>query len=39
MGARRDDALRALRTTSVAEIALGAVVVGLVSLFGLLDPA
>ena len=34
-----DKALRALRATSMAEIALGAVVVGLVSLFGLLDPA
>jgi putative copper resistance protein D len=33
-----DKALRALRTTSMAEIALGAIVVGLVSLFGLLDP-
>jgi copper resistance protein D len=32
-------ALRALRATSIAEIALGMVVVGLVSLFGLLDPA
>ena len=31
--------LRALRTTTVAEIALGTVVVGLVSLFGLWDPA
>jgi putative copper resistance protein D len=31
--------LRALRTTTAAEIALGAVVVGLVSLFGLWDPA
>jgi putative copper resistance protein D len=32
-------ALRALRTTSVIEIALGAVIVALVSVFGLLDPA
>ena len=31
--------LRALRTTTSAEITLGAVVVGLVGLFGLLDPA
>jgi copper resistance protein D len=31
--------LRALRTTTVAEIALGTVVIGLVSLFGLWDPA
>jgi len=34
-----DKARRTLRVTSMAEIALGAVVVGLVSLFGLLDPA
>jgi putative copper resistance protein D len=34
-----EKALRALRATSRAEIALGAVVVGLVSVFGLLDPA
>jgi copper resistance protein D len=34
-----DKARRALRATSRAEIALGAVVIGLVSLFGLLDPA
>ena len=34
-----DKARRALRATSMAEIALGAVVIGLVSLFGLLDPA
>jgi putative copper resistance protein D len=32
-------ALRALRLTSVAEVALGAAIVGLVSLFGLMDPA
>ena len=32
-------ALRALRATSTAEIALGSVVVALVSVFGLLDPA
>ena len=31
--------LRALRTTTVAEIALGTIVIGLVSLFGLWDPA
>jgi putative copper resistance protein D len=31
--------LRALRATSIGEITLGAIVVGLVSLFGLLDPA
>jgi putative copper resistance protein D len=34
-----EKALRALRATSMAEIALAAVIVGLVSLFGLLDPA
>jgi putative copper resistance protein D len=34
-----EKSLRALRATSMAEIALGAAVVGLVSLFGLLDPA
>jgi copper resistance protein D len=31
--------LRALRTTTVAEITLGTIVIGLVSLFGLWDPA
>ena len=33
------DALQTLRMTSVAEIALGSLVVALVSVFALLDPA
>jgi copper resistance protein D len=36
---RSTHALGALRLTSVAEIVLGALVVALVSLFALLDPA
>ncbi len=35
----RDDAIRALRRATKAEIALGIAVVGLVSAFGLLEPA